>query len=252
VGALIAINPIMAMYVMGLIGGTTGVGYAFEEASQDVTPIPGGKKQLGIEYAELARAGYSTEDQYSVPGWVFQRPLENNGRYGYHGRIYKKGNTLAIAYAGTDNGPDFAVDALQGLFGATAQYDFAIEDAKKLVASNPQNEIVFVGHSLGGGLATAAAAVTRKRAVTFNAAGVHPHSVGRYGSSLSGIDLLVDAFRVKGEFLSTLQDAPLISGFAMPNSNGTRYNLASAVGKNLFDLHKMLFVKMGLQRAKTS
>lgn len=247
-GTLIAIRPDIAIYLIGLIGAGTAVGYAYEEAAQEIVPIPGYKKRLGIEYAELARAAYSSEAKDSVPGWTFVRKLDNNGRFGYHGRVYKKGNTIAVAFAGTDNSPDFVVDALQGMFGGTAQYDYAIKDAEKAIAENPNNEIIFVGHSLGGGLATSAAAVTGRNAVTFNAAGVHPHTVGRYGASLIGINYLVDAFRVKGEFLSTLQDAASVSGYVMPNGNGMRYNLQASAGKSLFELHKMIYVKAGLQR----
>ncbi|MBM3967451.1 MAG: hypothetical protein FJ308_20710, partial [Planctomycetes bacterium] len=224
-GALIAIRPDIAFYLIALIVAGTAFGYADEEAVQDIVPIPSYKKRIGSEYAELARAAYASESKDSVPGWNFLRKLDNNGRHGYHGRVYQKGNTIAIAFAGTDNPPDFVVDALQGMFGGTAQYDYAIEDAKKVVAENPNNEIIFVGHSLGGGLATSAAAVTGRNAVTFNAAGVHPHTVGRYGASLTGINYLVNAFRVKGEFLSTLQDASSVSGYVMPNGNGIRYNL---------------------------
>jgi pimeloyl-ACP methyl ester carboxylesterase len=143
------------------------------------------------------------------------------------------------------------VDAVQGLFGGTAQYDYAIEDAKKIVSRFPGREITFVGHSLGGGLATAAAAATGMRALTFNAAGVHPRTVARFGASLKGIDNLVDAFRVNGEFLSTLQDSLFLAGYLMPNGNGTRFNLPAQPGKNLFELHKISFVNWGLRHVNS-
>jgi len=81
----------------------------------------------------------------------------------------------------------------------------------------------FVGHSLGGGMATAAAAIHQRRATTFNAAGVHPWTVHAHNATLNNIDHLVDAYRVQGEILSTLQDSRSIIGFLMPNGNGIAY-----------------------------
>ena len=95
-------------------------------------------------------------------------------------------------------------------------------------------KIHLVGHSLGGGLASAAALVHNLRATTFNAAGVHSDTVGRHGGSLNNAKQLINAFRDQGEILSTLQDgsfslrsllAPTTSGVgvAMPNGVGTNY-----------------------------
>ena len=69
----------------------------------------------------------------------------------------------------------------------------------------------------------AAAAARGGRATTFNAAGVNPASVP--AGSLSGIDQRVNAFRVRGEFLSTFQDSQSIVGMFMPDSNGVPYYL---------------------------
>jgi pimeloyl-ACP methyl ester carboxylesterase len=76
----------------------------------------------------------------------------------------------------------------------------------------------FVGHSLGGGLATAAALHTNRAAMTFNAAGVNPLT-----TDISAAAGLITNYRVRGEALSTLQDSILL-GWLLPNSSqGTTY-----------------------------
>ena len=68
-----------------------------------------------------------------------------------------------------------------------------------------------VGHSLGGGLAAAAAHATGVRAVTFNAAGLH----SRYGKGEPGD---IRAHHIVGDPLTRLQGLnPL-----MPRAAGTR------------------------------
>ena len=112
------------------------------------------------------------------------------------------------------------------------------------VIQNPANQgkqVTFVGHSLGGGLATAAAAVFQRPAVTFNAAGVHPWTVSEHGrGTLDNINQLVDAFRVQGEFLSTIQDSWSVTGLLMPNSQGTAYWLAANPAHSFATRHKMV------------
>jgi len=100
---------------------------------------------------------------------------------------------------------DWEENIRQGLLGDSAQYRQGI----KLVR-NLQNQGVvidrFVGHSLGGGLASAAALVYNLPATTFNAAGVNPDFVAQFGANLGQANQLIDAYRVQGDILSTLQE----------------------------------------------
>lgn len=59
----------------------------------------------------------------------------------------------------------------QQIFGQSQQYATAIENAA-LLKQQLSEELTFVGHSLGGGLAAASAYATGGHAITFNAAGV--------------------------------------------------------------------------------
>ncbi|TWU08357.1 hypothetical protein [Stieleria varia] len=129
------------------------------------------------------------------------------------------------AYAGTNDFPDLITDIFQGVFGGGTDYKHAIADGEKIVNQFGANNVRFVGHSLGGGLAVAAAAVHNTKATTYNAAGVNRLTLAPYNATLAGIDQRVNAFRVQDEFLSTFQDSGSIVGYVMPDSNGTSYYL---------------------------
>ena len=106
----------------------------------------------------------------------------------------------------------------------------AREEARRL-----NYRLTFTGHSLGGGLATAAALHTNRPAVTFNAAGVNG-----WTTNLSNASRLITNYRVKGEVLSTLQDSPLY-GWLLPNSSaGATYWLkgrsASPIDRHTLDI----------------
>ncbi|MGP2956508.1 phospholipase, partial [Serratia bockelmannii] len=65
------------------------------------------------------------------------------------------------------------------------------------------------GHSLGGGMASAASMASGKPAWTFNAAGLHAGTVEKYGGSIIGSVDNIQAYRVKGELLTKLQEVDL-------------------------------------------
>lgn len=81
----------------------------------------------------------------------------------------------ALAFRGSNDGPDWTANAEQALGRDTPQYRHAMDVAVDLVAAVGVN-VAFTGHSLGGGLASAAALATGRVAVTFDAAGLHPHT----------------------------------------------------------------------------
>lgn len=93
----------------------------------------------------------------------------------------------------------------QGLGLKTDYYDRAMDAATRLKGVQGfQFEIA--GHSLGGGMASAAGAVTGVETTTFNAAGLHPNTAKRYadehGLQVYDTKRNVDAYQVGGEMLT--------------------------------------------------
>jgi hypothetical protein len=101
---------------------------------------------------------------------------------GFQAALYvnKEGHRV-LAFAGTNEAIDWENNFSQGFGLGAAQYDQAIAWAQTLNADH------FVGHSLGGGLAAAAAIMTSGTATTFNAAAVHPNTVSGLTSAPGAI-----------------------------------------------------------------
>ena len=145
-----------------------------------------------------------------------------------------EGSTPSISHLG-----DWANNVEQGtgIIAEGWQYERAKREAllARDEARRLNYRLTFTGHSLGGGLATAAALHTNRPAVTFNAAGVNS-----WTTNLSNASRLITNYRVKGEVLSTLQDSPLY-GWLLPNSSaGATYWLkgrsASPIDRHTLDI----------------
>lgn len=96
----------------------------------------------------------------------------------------------------------------QGLGLKTDYYDRAM-DAAVLLKNQPGFQFEIAGHSLAGGMASAASAVTGVEATTFNAAGLHPNTAQRYATE-HGLTVYnprdsVAAYQVGGEMLTDSQ-----------------------------------------------
>lgn len=117
----------------------------------------------------------------------------------------KTGETL-IAYKGTTPSSleDWKNNAQQGMGKDSFYYTRAQQIATRAAQSPAGDNMRFTGHSLGGGLASAAATVTGKDATTFNAAGLHPDTVKNVipGSK-------IDSVHVRGEVLTSVQQLGL-------------------------------------------
>ena len=103
-------------------------------------------------------------------------------------------------------GEDFLSNNIpQGLGLKTDYYDRAMA-AAVLLKRQPDFKFEMAGHSLAGGMASAAAAVTGVETTTFNAAGLHPKTAQRYAQE-NGLTTYnprdsVQAFQVGGEMLT--------------------------------------------------
>ena len=177
-------------------------------------------------YAVLAAAAYRGKNAPQAllaarnEGYAETGMLSNKDVPEYFGRVFEKGNEIVVAYAGTeldtigDAIGDWQTNLVQGTGFVGAQYKQAIRDAKKIVKNNPGKRIRFVGHSLGGGLASAAASAVKRKAITFNASGVHRNT----NFPVLVNDRKIRAYRVQGDPLSNLQQE--WGGVLVPNGNG--------------------------------
>lgn len=131
---------------------------------------------------------------------------------------------VVIGYEGTDDPYDWFVDGVNAAGVPTGSYRSALNVADWAVQHYGAQNVEFVGHSLGGGLASAAAYRTGRPATTFNAAGISAFSYAT--NSISGGRLPAPSnprirnYYLPGEFLSTTQDYSLLV-----NASGTHIAL---------------------------
>lgn len=94
--------------------------------------------------------------------------------------LFTKGNSQVAVYAGTSPGSwaNWKANIRQAFGFRSAQYE-----AGKAYARSLGGNVHFTGHSLGGGIASAAAIVTGGSAAVFNAAGVHSNTLNRISRS---------------------------------------------------------------------
>lgn len=172
----------------------------------------------------------------------------------------EKGQPPLVAYRGSQSKEDFTKANIPQARGKeTFHYTQAQVVANRINNSPTGKGAVFTGHSLGGGLASAAARTTGNPATTFNAAGLHENTVKNPSSSA------IDAVYVKGEMLRTLQmtpgvtqaaatetwplDPPPTTGQALVATAlafGSPLLAGAAQGYRAFELHKMDSVQRSL------
>ena len=112
-----------------------------------------------------------------------------------------------VAFKGTEptNWEDWANNLAQGVDMNAPYYEKAVAIGEKLRKRGANVDIT--GHSLGGGLASAASQASGLPADTFNAAGLNEHTVKRYGGTVH--DSAINAYRVDGEILTGIQEQSL-------------------------------------------
>lgn len=116
-------------------------------------------------------------------------------------------------------------DALQGLTGISPQYTLAIQNSKKIlkVCGSLYYDLIYIGHSLGGGLAASNAISTGHPAIVFDMAGLNWTRLLK--NKFNYDDLLrqhkILSYYLEGELLSTK-----LWTFLLLKHNGNRYKIA--------------------------
>jgi hypothetical protein len=158
------------------------------------------------------------------------RQLKSFGS-GYSAALYldKSSNTIIVANRGSGDLADWVNNSRQAMGLKARQYEQAIALAHNVTDAVEKHygstvAVEFVGHSLGGGLASAQAVVLQGcRAVTFNAAGLHKDTVERFNTRLTELSAKhITAIQVQGELLTSIQGnmSDIFKGTVMPEAAG--------------------------------
>ena len=219
------------------ISGFNDYNYVINSPAQyiDIT----GERPSTREAAEMAKHVYGQGGSLSG-GWKRSDLNIDGVRYrndkwftpskGFNSGLYERtidGKTeYAYVTQGTDptSPMDWINNILQGagLGSLPGQYDLSKKNAKLLDRTLSDCELTFIGHSLGGGMASANAMVTGRPAVTFNAAGLsplttwEPMALLRYYLASNGISN-IEANVVKGEVLDKYVNKNPLTGPALGN-----------------------------------
>jgi hypothetical protein len=148
---------------------------------------------------------------------------------GFSASLYgSKERGFWLAFRGTNikTWLDWKNNVLQALGLPSKQYSMAIALGREIFAKTGGN-VTFTGHSLGGGLASAAAMATGGKAITFNASGVHPFTI-------SGPRTQISALWLQGDILTAIQDSS-----PLPSASGIRSAFRPITSRNMIDYHGM-------------
>lgn len=168
--------------------------YDMDEAMDGLSP----KQQAMLKSKYEKLDGYEKLDAKEMKKLGVNTTELNDTKTGFKADIYKdKNGDYVLVYRGTYSDPNHPENDLihdwskewtddnmrQGLGMGSEQYKKSIELAKKVKKGSERQgkQLTIAGHSLGGGLATAAGAATGSKTYAFCPAGVHPNTYKKYG-----------------------------------------------------------------------
>jgi hypothetical protein len=159
---------------------------------------------------------------------------------GFNAALYREYLTgkYVLAFQGTDptSFDDWKTNVLQAFGADTTQYGWACDIATALQENNSSgfafnaNNTYIAGHSLGGGLASAASIISGFHAYTFNAAGLHQNTVYN-NTNLANANSLITSYKVDWDILSWGQYIPgwfnYVFGTPIPDAIGNSITIDS-------------------------
>lgn len=169
---------------------------------------------------DAAKLAYDHPSGYGFDqiGIDYENELASDFPSNFGSQLFHVNGRWVLAFRGTDELSDWLSNGQQALSGKqTAQYEAAIKVAVQ-VRDKLGSSFLIAGHSLGGGLAAAAAYETGIRAITFNAAGLH--------ASYRDTDVspAIRAHYIEGDILTATQNVtpylPTAAGTAIPHNVG--------------------------------
>ena len=176
---------------------------------------PDGKAPTPYEAAIIASHVYGGKNAPKlVGGWkVSNHKFEDvnlrNSDTGLQSNVYERTDKetgvteYVYASAGTFEWEDVKADIKQLYNGKSEQYSESVANAEIISQEVGTNELTYVGHSLGGGLASANSLKTGDAAITFNAAALSGKTVKNL--NLTGNLKTITAYIVNGEFVDFMQ-----------------------------------------------
>jgi hypothetical protein len=199
---------------------------------------PEGWNNVSGDPAKLAQYKLKSGD-FSIPGTNFRAQVYEPDK-----DVFGSDFKPQVVFQGTDKTSmsDWKNNLLQGMNKDSAYYSRAVSIGKALAKSGADVDIV--GHSLGGGMASAASRTSGLAATTFNSAGLNPSTVARYGGTPVASD--IQAYRVEGEVLTAAQEK---SHGLMPTAVGEPHILPGQGGS--IAKHGMDKVIDGIEQQKT-
>ena len=203
--------------------------YVYEprDSSKPMPPIPEGWSDVSEDPKALAKFNLTPEN------------LQIEGQPGFRSRVYvpdekvfDKDMSASVVFRGTrmKEVVDWKNNLQQGVGTKSEYYKQAVRIGNRIERSSAPVDTV--GHSLGGGLASASSRASGKPGWTYNSAGLKSTTVEKYGGKIitpqQGENII--AYRVKGEILTSIQEPGFWGGAAIITGSGVMGLGAIGVG----------------------
>ena len=169
-------------------------------------------RQTGVHWSDEQIKQYLQPDDSNFRAEIYLPDPQVFGADAKPVVAYKGSNGAVVAHDSTGKEiaresavEDWVNNGIQGAGLESDYYNRAMELATGMRRSLG-SDFGIVGHSLGGGQASAASAVTGMPAITFNSSGLNPVTAQRFaekqGISVFDTDKTITAYQVKGEVLT--------------------------------------------------